>query len=239
MQVIGSLHIIIQACCGRINGLLGKDVPNCDRECWARWSLKVPSNINQFMTVNTASIGTQETPKNPVNTNQEKNTKTQEVTTADFVASCIEVAVSMVQAQLLQNCSAHCRAPLHCCCSSHVDSSGRHSPGWPLQPCPSCQGWGQEASATIMSLCSSHKDLALLADDLSNLPLLVNPSQDHCYIDLYIDLRAAFIVDMSLERQKSVFRFYLISFNEATKLSPYLYRAWHVLREEHLPQCLL
>lgn len=90
-----------------------------------------------------------------------------------------------------------------------------------------------------MSLCSSHKDVALVADDLSNLPLLVNPSQDHCYIDLYIDLRAAFIADMSLERQKSVFRFYLISFNEATKLSPYLYRAWHVLREEHLPQCLL
>lgn len=84
-------------------------------------------------------------------------------------------------------------------------------------------------------LCALHTDRALLADDLSDLPLLFNPSQDHCCIDLYIDCRAAFIADMSLERQKSVFYFYFISFNEAAKLSPYLYRAWHVLREKHLP----
>lgn len=84
-------------------------------------------------------------------------------------------------------------------------------------------------------LCALHTDVALLADDLSNSPLLSDPSQDHCYIDLCIDPGAAFIADMSLERQKSVFYFYLISFNEATQLSPYLYRAWHVLREELLP----
>lgn len=49
-------------------------------------------------------------------------------------------------------------------------------------------------------LCALHTDMALLAGDLSNLPLLFNPSQDHCYIDLYIGCRAAFIADVSLER---------------------------------------
>lgn len=137
--------------------------------------------------------------------------KIQAVTTADLGTSCIEITVTMVQAQLLQICSVHCRAPLHRCRSSYVGSSGGHSLAWPLQPCPSCQGRGQEASATVMSPCSSHKDVALLADDLSNLPLLFNPSQDHCYIGLYTDRRAAFIADISLERQKSVFHFYLIS----------------------------
>lgn len=76
--------------------------------------------------------------------------------------------------------------------------------------------------------------MALLPDDLSNLPLLFNLSQDHYYIDLCTDRRAASIADVFLEKQKSVFHFHVISFNEATKVYPYLYRAWHVLREDLL-----
>lgn len=64
------------------------------------------------------------------------------------------------------------------------------------------------------SLCHNYVSVllaqTLLADDLSNLPLLFNPSQHCCYADLYIDHRAAFLADMSLERQKPVFNFYLI-----------------------------
>lgn len=71
--------------------------------------------------------------------------------------------------------------------------------GWPLQPCPSRQGQGQE-SLPQSGLCALCTDTALLTNDLSNSVAVFNPSRDHCYIDLYIGCRAAFIADVFLER---------------------------------------
>lgn len=48
------------------------------------------------MTVNTASTSTQETPKNPLNSNQEKMIEIQEVNTAGLGTSYIEVAVMLL-----------------------------------------------------------------------------------------------------------------------------------------------
>lgn len=68
----------------------------------------------------------------------------------------------------------------------------------PLQPCPYRQGQGQE-SLPQSGLCALRTNVALLTNDLSNLLPVFNPSQDHCYIDLYVDCGAAFIADVFLE----------------------------------------
>lgn len=86
-------------------------------------------------------------------------------------------------------------------------------------------------------LCALHTDEALLTSDLSNLLPFFNPSQYHCYIDLYVTVELLLLQTYSWKaRNELLFLIiYLFFLNEASKLSSYRCSAWHVFREEHLP----
>lgn len=72
-------------------------------------------------------------------------------------------------------------------------------------------------------LCALHTDEALLTSDLSNLLPFFNPSQYHCYIDLYVTAELLLLQMCSWKARNEFFisNNFFIFLSGASKLSSY------------------